>query len=138
MVLIRKSIVGYAIISMLAIQTIMHTQSQSHLAMGAYTTGMNPGMQIRLEQKSLDALKMAMQRFFPHYFNADINFPREYEFDFGLYVDFLTWHFKWSNIQYTQAQLDIQDVKVLVTRGYDRGLLKVDLPLLENWEITAH
>ena len=88
-------------------------------------------MQIRLEQQSLDAMKKAMQKFLPHYFNDDINFPTEYEFDFGLYFNFLTWHFLWTNIEYTNAKLDVKDIKLELTNGFDIGLIKVNMPLIE-------
>jgi hypothetical protein len=43
----------------------------------------------------------------------------------------------WTDIKYTQAKLDINDIDFNLTRGYDVGLLKVDLPVLKEWEISA-
>jgi hypothetical protein len=65
--------------------------------------------------------------------------PKEYEFDFGIpFLKMLYWHFKWTDITYSVPDLDIQDVKILLTRGYDIPLIKIDLPVLKSWEINAH
>ena len=46
----------------------------------AYQKGMNPGMQLRLDQTSIDNFKKAMKAFLPHYFNVDLNLPDHYHF----------------------------------------------------------
>jgi len=66
---------------------------------------MNPGMQVRLEQDTLDALKQSLGKFLPEYINHDLDIlPREYEFEFGLFFEFLTWHFRYTDIKYSQGQ----------------------------------
>ena len=79
-----------------------------------------------------------MQWFLPSYINAHSHFPSEFEFDFGLYFDYLTWHFKWTDIEYTQLYLDINDIDIQLTNGYGLGLLKVDLPVLKEWKVSAN
>jgi hypothetical protein len=37
-----------------------------------YYQGMNPGVQVRLEQKTIDAFKKAMEIFLPHFINVDM------------------------------------------------------------------
>ena len=42
---------------------------------------MNPGIQLRIEQASLDNLFLALQRFIPHYLEFDMKLPNEIEFE---------------------------------------------------------
>jgi hypothetical protein len=130
--------VAYTIISMLAIQSLFHSSCDLQMVQAAYTKDMFPGMALRLEQKTLDSLKRAMKNFLPHYFNADINFPKNYEFDFGLPIKMFTYHAHWTNIQYSKAELDIEDVKIKLVKNYETPLLKVDLPVMKKWEISAN
>jgi hypothetical protein len=104
---------------------------------GAYVSGMNPGMQIRLEQKTLNSLKKSMEQFLPKYVNTDIKLPEEYHYEFGMFLDILTWKVDWTDITYTEVTLDVADVKFNLTRGYDVSLIKVDFPAIKKWEIDA-
>ena len=101
--------------------------------------GMMPGMMLRVDEKSIMNFKDAMTLFFPHYFNADLRLPSEYGFDLETLFSFWKIRVQWSDIKYTQAQLDIQDVKFRIKRdasGYH--WLYVDLPVMKHWELTAH
>jgi len=71
---------------------------------------MNPGMQIRLEQDTVDKMKIAMGRFLPQYTHLDAHLPEnlEYNFDWGLGA--LSWNFKWENITYLKPELDVSDI----------------------------
>ena len=70
---------------------------------------MNPGMILRLEQRTLDKFKKAMETFLPHYINFDAHLPEQFEYHFHLLFEFLTWDVKWTNITYEKADLDIAD-----------------------------
>ena len=76
--------------------------------------------------------------FLPHYITADMQLPTEYKLDFDLFFDWFAWHFKWTNIQYDTPDLDIRDIKMEFTRGYDRSLIKFDFPAIKKWVISAH
>jgi len=52
---------------------------------------MNSGMALRLEQKTINSWKSAMQNFLPHYINADLALPDNYKYHVGFLFDFLTW-----------------------------------------------
>jgi hypothetical protein len=54
-----------------------------------------------------------------------------------MFLDILTWKVTWTNITYEQATLDISDIKLQLTRGYDISLIKVDFPAIKHWEIDA-
>lgn len=98
---------------------------------------MNPGMQLRMEQKTLDAFKKSMRRFLPKYVNTDLNLPTEYHYEFGLFLDILSYEVDWTNITYTDIDLDVEDIKLELTRGYDLSLIKFDFPAVKSWEIDA-
>lgn len=52
--------------------------------------------------------------------------------------DWLSYKVEWTNITYTTADLDIKDVKVILSKGAGLSLIKVDFPALKKWEITAN
>lgn len=71
-------------------------------------------MALRLEQRSIDSFKNAMSAFLPKYLENDMVFPDHYSYKLGFlqqYIDWFTWTFKWTDIKYTDANFDIQDIK---------------------------
>ena len=125
---------------LLLVMIISHTMIVSHenVARAEYVSGYNPGMQLRLEQASVNSFKRAMAAFFPHYLNVDLQMPKEYHYTVAMFLDFLSWKIDWTDIQYDSADLDINDVHVDFTRFYDRALLKVKCPAVKEWKISAH
>jgi hypothetical protein len=103
----------------------------------SYYTGYNPGMKLRLEQDTLDSLKLVMDKFLPNYIEHDLNLPSSFHYELPMPLDFLSWKIDWTDIVYDTPTLDIKDVKLELTRGYDLGLIKVDFPALKKWEIDA-
>ena len=107
---------------------------------------MKPGMQVRLEQASINGFKSAMQKFLPHYFNTDLNLPKEYKYEFGMFpgmfFDWLSYKIEWTDITYTTADLDIKDVKVRLSKATSmfstNSLIKVSFPAIKKWEIDAN
>ena len=79
-----------------------------------------------------------MAVFFPHYLNVDVQLPTEYHYKVAMFLDFLSWKIDWTDITYDSADLDINDVHVDFTRGYDKSLLKVKCPAVKEWKISAH
>lgn len=73
---------------------------------------MNPGMQLRIRERQMDAFKMAMSRFLPYYLNVDMQLPTEYSYHIDMFMDILSWDIDWKNITYTKADLDIKDIKL--------------------------
>jgi len=64
--------------------------------------------------------------------------PTSYHYDFSLFFGLLTWVVDWKNIKYTNADLDIQDISISLTRPVmDHSLLTVKFPALKHWEISA-
>jgi len=111
-----RSLIGTLLIALLVSHTII---SDVSTVQSVYTNGMNPGMAVRLEQKSIDSFKRAMQEFLPKYISNDAVLPTEYSYTVGLIADFLTWKFTWRDIKYSDAVFDINDIKLVLNRMYD-------------------
>lgn len=56
---------------------------------------MNPGMQLRIEQKTIDAFKKACEEFLPHFIAVDLGLPKEYSYELGLFFNLLKWKIDW-------------------------------------------
>jgi hypothetical protein len=57
--------------------------------LSTYKAGMNPGIMIRLEQRTINSFKNAMEQFLPYYLNFDINLPHEYHYKFALFYNLI-------------------------------------------------
>ena len=73
----------------------------------------------------------------PQYLNSDYEFPTEYSYKFAMFWNLLYWNFEWTDIKYSPVDLDVKDVKIEFTRGYDLSLIKFDFPAIKHWEIDA-
>ena len=136
MVNFKKSIVAQVLIVLFVSQMAINTHNEAQVR-AAYTSGMNPGMQLRMEQKTLDAFKKAMTNFLPNYVNHELPLPKNYHYEFGLFFDMLSYTIDWTDITYTDIDLDVKDVKLELTRGYDLSLVRFDFPAVKKWEIDA-
>ena len=136
MVNFKKSTLAQVLIVMFVSQTAINHQNELQVR-AAYSSGMNPGMQLRLEQKTLDAFKMSMQKFLPTYVNHELPLPDTYHYEFGLFFDLFSYTVDWTDIEYTDIDLDVADVKLELTRGFDLSLIKFDFPAVKKWEIDA-
>lgn len=94
-------------------------------------------MQLRLEQKTIMSFKKAMEYFLPHYINVDAKLPDHYHYGFGMFFDLIRWEFDWTNIRYSQADLDISGVNIEMVETPDKHMVKVDFPAIKHWEIDA-
>lgn len=104
----------------------------------AYDSGMRPGMQLRLEQRTINSFKRAMETFLPHYFNFDLQFPNHYHYDFGILFDLIEWQIDWTDITYTRAELNVGDTEINFEEYIDKHTLHVKFPAIKHWEINAH
>ena len=91
---------------------------------------------MRVEQESLNGLKFAFSKFFPHYIQRDMNLPSSFEFDIG-FGDILGGifqkHVTWSDISYINANWDIIGIKVDFIAS-DEGLgqkVHIDFPAMK-------
>jgi hypothetical protein len=107
------------------------------MVQAAFNTTMNPGMIVRLEQSSINSVKRAMEEFLPHYINVDLDLPKTYHYEFGLFFNLLQWKITWTDIEWSNVDLDIADVKIQLTRSFDKALMSVKFPAVKHWEIDA-
>lgn len=76
---------------------------------------MFPGFMVRLEQKSVNGVKFAMSKFFPHYIERDMHLPESFSFDVGagdVLGGIFARHVTWSDINYTNALWNIIGIKL--------------------------
>ena len=76
----------------------------------SYVNKMNPGMAMRLEQRTFEAFKRAMVDFLPHFINYDVEWPTSYSYKFSLLFDWLNMTFNWRDIKYEELKFDIKDI----------------------------
>lgn len=88
------------------------TMHPGTMVQAEYKSGMNPGMILRLEQSSVNSFKRAMEQFLPHYINVDLDLPKSYHYEFGLFFNLLQWKIDWTDIEYSNVDLDIADVQI--------------------------
>ena len=100
-------------------------------------------MMIRFEQASFENLKMALQRFVPHYAEFDMKLPNEIEFDVGpgdvLWNAFL-YHCHWTDITYENPILDIMGIEVSFNQieDSDEQDISIDFPAFRSVSISAY
>ena len=104
-----------------------------------YSNGMNPGMALRLEQRTVDAWKATMADFLPHYINADLQLPKEKELVISGLFDLIHYDIKWTNISYDVATIDVKDIQFYfqAASALQPAQLTVDFPALKEWKIHA-
>jgi len=66
-------------------------------------------MGFRIQQRTVEELKKAMQYFLPHYVTFDIDLDKKEEWEVDLLFGLWKYKFEWSNIKYDQPDLDILD-----------------------------
>ena len=135
----NKTFIAKLFICMIVSQSIIsHWDSHpGSFVQAEYKSGMNPGMILRLEQSTINSFKRAMEEFLPHYINVDLNLPQKYHYEFGLFFNLLRWKITWTDITYSNVDLDIADIKIQLTRSFDKALLSVKFPAVKHWEIDA-
>lgn len=81
----------------------------------------------------------------PYWVNFDLALPETASWELKILIEALSYHFEWTNIQYSQFDLDVQDTIVdVVTLEPDfwhkqpRHLLHIEFPMVRHFEISAH
>ena len=64
-------------------------------------------------------------------------FPKHFHYEILPKWGVLGWIIDWTDITYSDIDLDVEDVKIELTEGYDFPLMKVDFPAIKDWEIDA-
>lgn len=95
----KKTLLANILLGIISISSFADFQKNLQ-TQAAYQQYMNPGMQIRLEQATIEGMKKAMARFLPRYIKYDMKLPTELEYKFDSGIGLLDWHFRWTNIMY--------------------------------------
>ena len=107
----NKSIMAKFLLGVLCLSSIAEIRQKFEIQ-AAYQRNMNPGMAVRLEQDTVDKMKLAMARFIPQYTHLDAHLPSKLNYDFDWGLGLLDWNFTWSDIKYSKPKLDIKDIKL--------------------------
>ena len=99
--------------------------------------GQNPGMGLRLQEKTIGQMKKAFQRFLPHFIMLSQGLKKNEEWDFTTLFGLIKYHFEWSDIHYDEPTLDILDTSIVFQEKMGKHMLKVDFPAIEHWKISA-
>jgi hypothetical protein len=60
-----------------------------------------------------------MERFLPHYLNADFSMPDEYDWNFHVFFDLLDFSIKYTEIRDNYPSLDLRDTKIVFDDNLD-------------------
>lgn len=100
-----------------------------------------PGLAMRLNQQTINEFKKAMEEFLPHFVDADLKFPTEYEQTFELLFGLITFDIKWEDVTYNTPRLDVADIDIELNtfpQFNNASAFKMYFPAIEYWEMTAH
>ena len=64
----------------------------------SYTFGSNPGMMMRIENKTVEKLKKAAHTFLPYLFTYDFLIPKSHKFEYKTLIPGLEWDIQWTDI----------------------------------------
>ena len=131
----KINLISKCILAMLATSSLNNKQNEVQAAQ--YANGMNSGMALRLEQKTIESWKRAMQSFLPHYINADLELPKTYKYKVGFLFDFFTWTVNWANIKYDVGTFDFTDIKFDLVSNFAEPMMKIDFPAFKSWKLEA-
>ena len=110
----------------------------SSVAAVTWRKGMNPGMMLRVDEYSVDAMKNVIARYLPTYVNSGLNLPRNYTYEYNSYIPGFSWAIDYQDIVYTDFDLNMSEVKFELTRMEDKmGNINMDFPALHYWAISA-
>lgn len=56
---------------------------------------MNPGMMLRVDEFSIEAMKSVMARLLPVYVHEDMGMPHEFHYEYDSYIPGADWQIDW-------------------------------------------
>ena len=100
-----------------------------------------PGLALRLNQQTINEFKKAMEEFLPHFVDADLKLPTEFEQTFELLWGLIKVDYIWTDIAYMTPRLDVADVDIEIMKYEEFGnasTIKLYMPIIEYWEMSGH
>jgi hypothetical protein len=102
---------------------------------------MYPGMMLRVDESSFEAMKSVISRTLPHELassQSNNKMPEEFHYKYDSRMPGCSWAIDWENIEYSDLDLRPDDITFELTRGDGmRGEIKMDIPSLKYWAISA-
>jgi hypothetical protein len=80
-----------------------------------FNIGDNPGMMMRIENKTVENLKRVAHQFLPYLFSYDFLIPKSHKFEYKTLIPGLEWDITWSDIKYETFDLDLSQLKLEFT-----------------------
>jgi hypothetical protein len=68
---------------------------------------MAPGMMLRVDEYSVDAMKNVLGRVLPTYVGSGLNLPSSYHYEYNSYIPGLSWSIDYEDIVYSEFSLDM-------------------------------
>ena len=99
--------------------------------------GMRPGMIGRITQDTIKPLKDVFYWYANTDMFIDAGLPHSYTYVVDT-IPFLKWNITWTDIQYSNLHLDMDQVKTEFIHDGNIGLLFFDFPALKEWNIEAN
>ena len=98
-----------------------------------FYVGMNPGIQMRMEQKTINAFKMAVGDLFPKMAKFKIGLPDHFHYKVGMFLDFLSYNINITDISYDDIELQMEKTSISFINAYDKQIVKVNFPAIKDW-----
>ena len=92
---------------MLSLVVIMISTAQAE-----FKVGMDPGMAIRIEQGTMNAMKSALKDLLPKVAKHKVGLPSNFHYKVGLFVDWLSYHVNITDINYDDIELNVEDTHI--------------------------
>ena len=105
--------------------------------------GVETGMMLRLEEKTLRHLTQNLDQFLPHYLTYDFKIDDTMKYDWKMLFGLIDWKFNWKNITYLQPTFDMTDFVVKFDTFLPNvqdgvKMIKLDFPGIKFWEMRAN
>lgn len=102
--------------------------------------GMNPGMMLRVDELSINAMRSVIQRYVSKelYETPYDLLPHKYRYNYKSRIPGMSWELILDDIKYSDLDLNLEDIKFDLTRMDGTwGEIKMDVPSLKYWAIDA-
>jgi hypothetical protein len=101
---------------------------------------MNPGMMLRIDEYSVEAMKSVISRHIPKNESYFDNVPmiKDFTYKYNSRLPGCDWSVDWTDIKYSDLDLEMDDVTFELTRMDGTfGEVLMDFPALHFWTISA-
>lgn len=99
---------------------------------------MNPGMMLRVDEYSVDAMKQVFEKYLPNYVESSIDMPKNFTYEYNTWVPGMSFAIDWEDISYTDFDLHMEEVSFELTREINQfGAINMKFPAIHHLTIQA-